>query len=67
MAIENLDMVERAFVHVDYSSRSIDEHDWRNIQQEPALAAISPLHKADASAQVKKQYRSLDINTSKKT
>lgn len=27
-SIEQLEEVERAFVHVDYSSRDIDEHDW---------------------------------------
>lgn len=30
-SIEQLPDVERAFVHVDFQSRSIDEHDWQKI------------------------------------
>lgn len=48
-AVERMDLVERAFVHVDYTRRLIDEHDVAAVAKEK-LAAIRSAREANAAA-----------------
>lgn len=62
MGIERLEVVERAFVHVDYEARLVDEHDWRFLQKHGRFNSTPHSLTALKSRSRQSSFSSLAVN-----